>query len=395
MQTPQLQSLYCSGSRHRVRDMFAFHRNNARLSSAMIPPSLILVLLMLALALISMTSRRSFDAGLPVFGLTFVGAFDVSVPFVGRLPLHAYTRRRYSLHSRKMIMDTSSVAAGGSQRHISNIAVAGGGIGGLSFVRCVQKMHDGVSVSVFDPSLYAPDDDYGGEDGGGAGIQLNGGLAVLDRIDPSLRRQIARAGIPLERIRSRSCGEEEDEYPASFADWYRTLLEMDVRDCIGQTRGKAARSLIADDDGSLLNTAIHRGTLRRILYEKILQNFDDDGGGKKEKGYKSDIQWHWGSRVAGVVEAEREEDADDCGIYLEVEGKDGAVSKMGPYDAVVGADGIRSAVKTYVDKKDRLGKKNQSDAIYSGLRVQYALAPDTDDNYPDFLDYGADGTEYR
>jgi len=48
-------------------------------------------------------------------------------------------------------------------------------------------------------------------------------------------------------------------------------------------------------------------------------------------------------------------------------------SEEGPFDLVVGCDGIKSAVKEYVDRGEiSPGAKNRS-AVYSGIRIQYAV----------------------
>lgn len=76
-------------------------------------------------------------------------------------------------------------------------------------------------------------------------------------------------------------------------------------------------------------------------------------------------------------------------------------SKAGPFDMVVGCDGINSAVKEYIDRgkissiQSGEGKNVPKNAIYSGIRIQYAVQdgaesdPDVDD--ADLCQYFGDG----
>lgn len=51
-------------------------------------------------------------------------------------------------------------------------------------------------------------------------------------------------------------------------------------------------------------------------------------------------------------------------------------SEAGPFDVVVGADGIKGAVREALRTGKGAGTtRGSSDAIYSGLRVQFGVAP--------------------
>lgn len=77
-------------------------------------------------------------------------------------------------------------------------------------------------------------------------------------------------------------------------------------------------------------------------------------------------QLRFGKELTGIDKSE------DGGI--EVKFQDG--SSAGPFDMVVGCDGIKSAVKEYVEtgkiSKDALKQEGKS-AIYSGIRIRYAV----------------------
>jgi len=64
--------------------------------------------------------------------------------------------------------------------------------------------------------------------------------------------------------------------------------------------------------------------------------------------------------------------SDSAGIELQFE--DG--SSVGPFDMVVGCDGIKSAVKEYVETgkiSPSLSKEDGKSAVYSGIRIRYAV----------------------
>ena len=78
------------------------------------------------------------------------------------------------------------------------------------------------------------------------------------------------------------------------------------------------------------------------------------------------LQLEFGKTLIGI-------ESDDSGAFCKF--SDG--SKAGPYDILVGADGVKSAVKEYVDRgkisKDASKREGSAAAIYSGIRIGYAV----------------------
>lgn len=73
----------------------------------------------------------------------------------------------------------------------------------------------------------------------------------------------------------------------------------------------------------------------------------------------------------GVIKPKREVVAvDESPSGATLRFKDG--STEGPFDLVVGADGIKGAARKAVAGHESRGNSN---AIYSGIRIQYGVAP--------------------
>jgi len=209
--------------------------------------------------------------------------------------------------------------------------------------KATSDTSDNIDVSIFDARS-------GLDRGVGAGIQINGGLSVLGRIDASLQRAVIEAGQTLEAIRSRSKSWDPDKRR------YETLLELPLRKVISESGSENTRSALLPDgsDGQVLWTSIMRGALQEALFETLPP--------------QTKSQLTFGKMLVDVRPCD-----DDDGVLCTF--ADGTVD--GPFDIVVGADGIKSAVKEYVDKgsisRDPSKREGAAAGIYTGLRIRYAV----------------------
>jgi len=205
---------------------------------------------------------------------------------------------------------------------IRRVAVIGSGIAGLSVAHAL----DVPEVHIFEGR--------DGMDKGGAGIQLNGGLAVMD---DALRQKVWEAGAPIARISS--WGRQDSESLAR-----KKLLDIDIPNMIKESRLKS--TLIANVAGNdeTLWLGIMRGKLQQILHEALPSNRSISYG-KKLMRLSHDVE--------GYV----------CHFA------DGTESQ--PFDVVIGCDGIRSEVKRFVEST--MGEDKQSSPVYSGIRISFAV----------------------
>jgi len=249
-----------------------------------------------------------------------------------------------------------------SSPKIEKVAIIGAGIAGLSLAHalensssCAKSFTDelsknpsstpvdsiisssqfGVEAHIFDrrPSLNF---------GAGAGVQLTGGMSALKKINPDLQRAVVRSSLPLRNIRSRAKPWSESDKPFS------TLLELNLADTFRNGGVDAEENLIVD--GEIMAFTIMRGALQEALLDNL----------PKEMSQRI----NFGKNLSGIKCAPQ-----DQGIMCEFD--DG--SEEGPFDLVVGSDGIESSVKKYIEKGDISTSKQDTSSIYSGIRVQYAV----------------------
>lgn len=262
------------------------------------------------------------------------------------------------------------------EKPIEKVAIIGSGIAGLSLAHalensetCAQPYLDAleyINTSPFSSSstnTRTTPPKYGIESTifdsrpsfnfeAGAGVQINGGASTLHKINPKLFTAVKEASLPLKKIRSRTkpwFGDDNTKNGGGKA--FDTLLELDLKNVIQQTGGDVEKELIVN--GEVMAYTIMRGALQETLYDELPTD--------------TSARVNFGKTLVGI-EGSNEKNGIMCHF------QDG--SSEGPFDLVIGCDGINSAVREYVDKvsiskNDK--EKRLSSSIYSGIRIQYAV----------------------
>jgi 2-polyprenyl-6-methoxyphenol hydroxylase-like FAD-dependent oxidoreductase len=246
---------------------------------------------------------------------------------------------------------SASTSSAGTQP-VEKIAIIGAGIAGLSLAHALlTPQGSNIHVDIFDsrPEL---------DEKAGSGIQLTGGLVALNEISPTLYRQVADAGLALEGLTSR-CAPWFGSNVKDGVELGWQLLELDIQkalrdDAIAKKQkvaevGADSYKLVTEE-GEVVAYTILRGTLQRILHEELISAH---GVEVKFDKKLSDLSFSDGGIVCQFNNEEMTE---------------------GPYDIIIGCDGVRSAVKQYVDSGAMNERsKSTSSAIYSGIRVTFAI----------------------
>jgi len=271
---------------------------------------------------------------------------------------------------------------------VERVAIVGAGIAGLSLAHALRSAHirdeggdenangnaDPIQIDIFDARSDL-------DEKSGSGIQLTGGMAALRRISPDLQRSVSEASLPFERVVSRC----RPWFGSDDGGW--KLLELDIRQAIRDEAAAAADAAasareendgrkekgeceLVTEEGEVLAYTILRGTLQRILLDTLAS----------EHG----VEVKFGKRLCGLSRSDSDDDlapAGGGGEGILCRFADGSIA--GPYDLVVGCDGIKSAVKEFVNTGEIASPSSSSpssSALYSGLRITFAIQENAADD---------------
>jgi salicylate hydroxylase len=269
---------------------------------------------------------------------------------------------------------------------VKRIAIIGSGISGLAVTHAlINNSYRKDSQNNIYETIDIFDSRTTFDHTAGAGIQLNGGLSILGKINPTLQTAVYNAGLKQTQIESRTNpwfinpmnGNDNKKY-------YDTLLQLDLQQIVERAGKEIADSLLLSNNTDhnnnnnnsetkqkqLLWISIMRGALQRVLYETLPQN--------RNRNWKLQFQKKLVNiRSPRINDNEQNEDGV---VYCQF--ADG--SESGPYDLIIGCEGINSVVKQYIECNGQIpetskitdGIFNTQSAIYSGLRIRYAIADD-------------------
>lgn len=216
---------------------------------------------------------------------------------------------------------------------ISKVGIVGSGPAGLGLAAALARLDSKVEEVV----IFEAREDFLQASLGG-GVQLTGGASVLDKL--GLGEVLHQRAQPLQRVFARNARED-------------TLLDLDVATLIQQR----ASTELCRESGQPLCYSIMRDNLQELLFEASQPNSDYKGARMNTK-----VRVVNGKEVASVKE---DEDSDTVTLMM----KDGTEEEG--FDMVFGADGVRSAVASYVDP---VYTDLRDDSFFTGFRVTYCVS---------------------
>lgn len=171
-------------------------------------------------------------------------------------------------------------------------------------------------------------------------------MAAMKKINPKLHSAVASAALPLSHVRSRAkpwLELEDTKHEPPFS----TLLELDLEQSVRQAGGLIEEALVID--GTAQFYTIMRGALQQVLFEELPPQVAQ--------------RTHFRMSLTGITYSDTKQ-----GIMCQFQ--NGKVE--GPFDLVVGCDGIKSSVKQFIERGS-ISPDTKGGAIYSGIRIQYAV----------------------
>ena len=186
---------------------------------------------------------------------------------------------------------------------IQKVAIVGAGISGLSLAHalknspsyCLENGSRNMEVTIFDSR---PKLDYQA----GSGVQLNGGMAVLGKINRNVQQAVIDAAVPIGTLSGRNKSWNRDGTES-------VLWDFDVASIFKNAGGKTSEELWVD--GKPLWYGIMRGALQEVLIETL----------PKDKS----LQLLFGKSLTGITTV------DGLAFCVFADG-----SKLGPFDLIVG-----------------------------------------------------------
>ncbi|KAL9185178.1 hypothetical protein ACHAXT_002955 [Thalassiosira profunda] len=239
---------------------------------------------------------------------------------------------------------TELAASSDAPAPVERVAIVGAGIAGLSLAHALRsaRLREGSGAAPIQIDMFDARPDL--DEKAGSGIQLTGGMAALRQISSELQEKVARASLPLDRVVTR-CRPWFGSEPWKI---FELEIAKELRDAAMDT--ESGLGSLVTEGGDVLAYTILRGTLQRIMHDELMS----------EQG----IEVQFDKKLSGISYSDSEAEGIVCKFA------DGSTS--GPYDLVVGSDGIQSAVKQYVNTGTISGDSKPS-SIYSGLRITFAI----------------------
>mmetsp|Transcript_8082 Transcript_8082/g.11747 ORF Transcript_8082/g.11747 Transcript_8082/m.11747 type:complete len:536 (-) Transcript_8082:86-1693(-) len=280
--------------------------------------------------------------------------FTLDMNSLKRLESPAVLLRSYRILCFLLLASTVNTLSSSIQTNhkpVQKVAIVGSGIAGLSLAHALEnspslrQTKDGLSSSPpIQATIYDSRSSLNFQ--AGAGVQLNGGMTVLKMINPQVQRAVADASLPLKEIETRAKPWFGDDAKTTFD----TLLNIELEKCIRRQGGTIEKSLIVDDE--VMVYTIMRGALQEALMNTL----------------PTDIRTERIKFDKTLTEITGKNDGAYVGFQ---DGK-----SDGPFDLIVGCDGVNSAVKQYVSRGSITPGGKSEQTLYSGIRIQYAVQDD-------------------